>query len=248
MFALDVSPPNPQPVARRGRLALVGVLVVGCAAAGYLGQRSMQASEGTASAAVVEQAAQTEPAYVMDPLLFPSEVTGYRRGKAHAIEVVTLSGVPVEIETARAFLAMRRAAAEAGIELAIESGFRTHAHQAELYRAYRRGHGNKAARPGRSNHQSGRALDLVITSEATLAWLEANAANFAFRRTVRGEPWHWEYVKVPRAGKSKRFARSKKARAKRLARAKARRARIAKRAAKAKNNRKRPSGRRVAER
>lgn len=32
----------------------------------------------------------------------------------------------------------------------------------------------------------------------TFAWLEANARRFGFKRTVTGEPWHWEYVKPPR--------------------------------------------------
>jgi hypothetical protein len=130
----------------------------------------------------------------------PVERLGYRRGRRHAIEVVPLgpTAVEVEIRTARAFLDMRTAAAVAGVELRLESGFRTVEQQRELYRAWRVGKGNKAARPGTSNHQSGRALDIaVISVPGALDWLEQNAASFGFKRTVKSEPWHWEYVDAP---------------------------------------------------
>jgi zinc D-Ala-D-Ala carboxypeptidase len=122
---------------------------------------------------------------------------GYRNGRPQRINVVTLGWTDVEVSTARAFLAMATAAAEDGIELWIRSGFRSHDEQAMFYQAYRQGWGNRAARPGHSNHQSGKALDLYL-GEGTFAWLEANARRFGFKRTVRGEPWHWEYVKKPR--------------------------------------------------
>ena len=82
-----------------------------------------------------------------------------------------------------------------------------------FYQAWREGWGNRAARPGHSNHQSGRALDIAVSSPGALAWLSHNGSRFGFKRTVRGEPWHWEYVNTPRArGKHKRhLARGKKA-------------------------------------
>ena len=160
------------------------------------------------------------------------QAVGYRAGRRQPIEVVALGEAEVEVNTAAAFLAMRRAAAADGVELALESGFRTREHQAELYRAWRRGKGPIAARPGRSNHQSGRALDIAVNSApGALEWLEANAARFDFKRTVRSEPWHWEYVKTPRARGKARL--SKKARAKAL---RAKRKAAAKRAAAAKRS------------
>jgi D-alanyl-D-alanine carboxypeptidase len=43
------------------------------------------------------------------------------------------------------------------------------------------------------------------TTSAAYAWLAANACRFGFRRTVRSEPWHWEYrprtTKAPEPGK-----------------------------------------------
>jgi hypothetical protein len=132
-------------------------------------------------------------------LLDPRAASGYRNGHRSQIDVVTVSGAEVEVQTAQAFMAMRAAAAERGIDLWLQSGFRTRAEQAVLYRAWKKGRGNKAARPGHSNHQSGRALDIAVGSPGALAWLSANAARFGFKRTVRGEPWHWEYVEAPRA-------------------------------------------------
>ena len=141
-------------------------------------------------------------------VLDPSAASGYRNGRRSQIDIVTVSGAEVEVQTAQAFMAMRAAAAERGIDLWIQSGFRTRAEQAVLYRAWRKGRGNKAARPGHSNHQSGRALDIAVFSPGALYWLGNNASRFGFKRTVRGEPWHWEYVNTPRArGKTQRHAK-----------------------------------------
>ena len=157
-----------------------------------------------------------------DDILEPSLASGYRNGRRSQIDIVTVSGVEVEVQTAQAFIAMRAAAADRGIDLWVHSGFRTRGQQAELYRAWKRGRGNKAARPGHSNHQSGRALDIAVSSPGALAWLSHNASRFGFKRTVRGEPWHWEYVNTPRArGKHKRhLARGKKGKKRSSARAK----------------------------
>jgi hypothetical protein len=144
------------------------------------------------------------------------ERLGFRQGRRHAIEVVPLgpSSVEVEVGTAEAFLAMRTAAGEAGVDLRLESGFRTLQQQQVLYRAWRGGYGNKAAVPGRSNHQSGRALDIAVSDAGVYEWLKTNAASYGFMRTVRGEPWHWEYVKAPVAGAAiKRVAHKRVAKA-----------------------------------
>ena len=128
------------------------------------------------------------------------ERIGYRGGRRQIVEVVPLgpTAVEVEIATAQAFLAMRDAAAKSCVDLRLASGFRTLAEQRELFRAWRRGQGNKAARPGQSNHQSGRALDIaVMAAPGVLEWLETNAAAYGFKRTVKSEPWHWEYVDSP---------------------------------------------------
>ena len=128
---------------------------------------------------------------------------GYERGRARRIKVVQIGWAEVELSTARAFLRMAAAAQKDGVELWIKSGFRSHEHQVWFYEAYRSGYGNPAARPGYSNHQSGRALDLDILGEGTYAWLEKHAKKYGFARTVRGEPWHWELVKKARRKRSR---------------------------------------------
>lgn len=193
-------------VRRIARLSL-GAGVLGVAIAVFATARAAQVEPPKPAAPV--EVEHVEPAA---PASIPR--IGFRHGRPRAIDVVKLNGVEVEISTARAFLAMQAAAAKDGIELRIESGFRTVDEQRELYHAWRQGRGNKAALPGQSNHQSGRALDIVVRKK-TYEWLEANAATFRFKRTVKGEPWHWEYVDAPTArDPSIRIAKVKKSKAK----------------------------------
>jgi LAS superfamily LD-carboxypeptidase LdcB len=144
----------------------------------------------------------------------PRTVDGYRNGRRIKIKVITLDWADVEVKTARAFEAMRAAAALDGVELMIRSGFRSHEDQTMFYEAWRAGWGNRAARPGYSNHQSGSALDITLWHTGAFAWLEANARRFGFKRTVKNEPWHWEYSKryVEKPRKRKVQARKAKPR------------------------------------
>jgi D-alanyl-D-alanine carboxypeptidase len=121
-------------------------------------------------------------------------VTGYSHGRKTRIQLVTVSGVELEAATARAFKVMAKAARKAGIEIAIRSGFRSHEKQKQLYREYKRGWGHLAAKPGYSNHQSGKALDIYIRDYKVYEWLKKNASKFGFKRTVKREAWHWEYT------------------------------------------------------
>ena len=121
--------------------------------------------------------------------------TGYTNGNPFSITLVTVDGNPVEIGTANAFLTMAQAANGAGIELRINSGFRTMAEQEYVYGCYINcncNDCNKAASPGYSNHQSGHALD-INTGGGALNWLNAHGGEFGFERTVPGESWHWEW-------------------------------------------------------
>jgi hypothetical protein len=202
------------------RPPVLGRVMVGAVALGGL-----IAVLATARAARIEPAHRPDPVVaaaledieppVVDPAWTlaadPVWQIGYRNGRRHVVEVVPLgpSQVEVEVRTARAFLDMRAAAVTAGIDLGLASGFRTADEQRALFRAWRKGRGNKAARPGESNHQSGRALDIAgIYAPGALAWLEAHAASYGFKRTVKSEPWHWEYVDIPVArGAMKRVMR-----------------------------------------
>ena len=134
-------------------------------------------------------------------------VDGYRNGKRVELEVTDVDGVQVEVKTASAYVLMRDAAAEDGVDLQVWSGFRSNERQAELYEAWKAGYGNPAAKPGYSNHQSGRAIDINLLGvpPETYAWLLKHAGRFGFKRTVPKEPWHWEFT--PPRGAARRRAR-----------------------------------------
>lgn len=209
--SVPLAPHRSQRLGRRARLLVGGAALAGLFAVLATARAALRAPE-IARAPEPEIEIEVAEAHVDDPSWTlssePIERVGYRKGRRQVIEVVPLgpTAVEVEIRTARAFLEMRAAAARDGVELRLESGFRTVEQQRELYRAWRSGQGNKAARPGKSNHQSGRALDIAVLSvPGALAWLEDNAASFGFKRTVPSEPWHWEYVDIPIArGPTKR--------------------------------------------
>jgi LAS superfamily LD-carboxypeptidase LdcB len=122
--------------------------------------------------------------------------TGYRRGKAFTICLTTIDGKYVEVNTARAFLRMRKAARAAGVRIHINSGFRSMAQQRYLYHCYKTkkcNGGHLAAPPGYSNHQSGHALDLNTSASHVYSWLSNHGRAYGFRRTVPSERWHWEH-------------------------------------------------------
>lgn len=76
----------------------------------------------------------------------------------------------------------------------VNSGFRTVAQQYLLYRWYQLGRCgiSAAATPGRSNHQSGRALDLANYSS-----LVTSMANRGWSHNVPGDPVHFEHLSSP---------------------------------------------------
>lgn len=128
-------------------------------------------------------------------------VTGYKRGHKTRIKLVEVDGVELEVKAARAFRRMAKAARKAGISLTPRSGFRSHEKQRELYERYRLGWGNLAARPGYSNHENGRAVDIFLEEQAVYRWLAKHARKFGFEQTVKREPWHWEYQGSRRAAR-----------------------------------------------
>jgi MYXO-CTERM domain-containing protein len=122
--------------------------------------------------------------------------TGYVSGSPFTITVVTVDGKKVETQTANAYYVMAQAAAGAGVNLKVVSGFRTMAQQTYLYNCHVNcncNNCNLAAKPGYSNHQSGHALDLNTSSSGVLSWLNAHGATYGFKRTVPSESWHWEW-------------------------------------------------------
>ncbi|MBN8887699.1 MAG: M15 family metallopeptidase [Rudaea sp.] len=116
---------------------------------------------------------------------------------------------------ARAWMRMREAAAQAGVELEIVSAFRGIEYQLGiLKRKLDRGQSMQeilrvSAAPGYSEHHTGRALDITTPGYTALeeeferspafAWLRKNAGTYKFSLSYpRGnphgiayEPWHW---------------------------------------------------------
>jgi hypothetical protein len=72
------------------------------------------------------------------------------------------------------------------------SGFRTHAEQVDAYQRYQAG-GNRAAPPGESMHEVGRAVDIdsnfLARNPELISWLDQHG----WVNAVPDEPWHWEY-------------------------------------------------------
>jgi len=129
------------------------------------------------------------------PLASARTATGWSKGRQKKIELVHVDGHELESKAAKAFREMSRAARKQGIRLGIRSGFRSHDKQKQLYARFRRGWGHLAAKPGYSNHQSGLAVDIDIDEYKVYEWLKQHANKYGFKKTVKREAWHWEYVK-----------------------------------------------------
>ncbi|MBI3928064.1 MAG: M15 family metallopeptidase [Armatimonadetes bacterium] len=114
----------------------------------------------------------------------PGERISMGPGKPPAVR---RQGKLIGAEIADNFDAMVEAAKKDGVELKITSGYRTYAEQQALYAKYGSG---RAAKPGTSNHESGRAIDFANTSGA-YAWLKQNAARFGLYNKIASEPWHY---------------------------------------------------------
>lgn len=80
----------------------------------------------------------------------------------------------------------------------VNEGWRTHARQWQLWRAYQAG-GTLAAYPGTSRHESGNAIDVQVISRGRSGGrlnigddskARSIAYRLGFRWTVPGEPWH----------------------------------------------------------
>lgn len=107
------------------------------------------------------------------------------------------------LKTIEPYLALVAAAAENGVLVLLNSGFRSYPEQKHLHDGFTRGLPgfNTAAKPGFSKHQNGIAFDLSVPGgdgNPTYEWLKGHATGFGFVRTVSKEPWHWEFDE-PRA-------------------------------------------------
>jgi hypothetical protein len=134
--------------------------------------------------------------------------------KTYALPSTFGSGLTTE--TSNSFAAMQAAAAAAGHNIYISSGFRSFASQTSIYNRYKANEGQAgadthSARPGHSEHQSGLAFDLNTITQAFGStpegvWTAQNAHLYGFivrypqgKESITGyiwEPWHLRYVGV----------------------------------------------------
>lgn len=119
------------------------------------------------------------------------------------ITLVDIVDARLEIErialtTFEPYLNLVKSAAQDGVEVAINSGFRSFPEQKALFEGFQQGLPgfNSAAPPGTSKHQNGIAFDIRVgggDGDPIYEWLKRNAPSRGFVRTVSGEPWHWEF-------------------------------------------------------
>jgi D-alanyl-D-alanine carboxypeptidase len=133
--------------------------------------------------------------------------------------------VKMRADAAAAFLIMTKQAWAEGVEIIPISGFRSSEYQETLFQRAVIKYGSEdaavrwVARPGRSEHQTGLAIDLgdgkapacdvepPFEETPAFDWLQRNAARFGFElsyprnnpRGVHYEPWHWRFVGSPEA-------------------------------------------------
>ena len=110
--------------------------------------------------------------------------------------------------------ALRRAATDAaddGVEIDVNSGWRSRAYQEQLFRqaVSTYGSADEAARwvahPGQSVHESGGAVDLGPAGSA--AWLSRYGASYGLCQIYDDEPWHYELrPSAPDHGCPRRYA------------------------------------------
>jgi soluble lytic murein transglycosylase-like protein len=114
-------------------------------------------------------------------------------GGGYSGPLVYRQGEGMRPDVATAFDRMAAAAAQGGIALTINSGFRSDAEQAALFAA--NPDPRWVAPPGQSLHRCATELDLG--PDSVYAWLAANAARFGFTQRYSWEPWHYGYSRPP---------------------------------------------------
>jgi hypothetical protein len=133
-------------------------------------------------------------------------VAGSFKGQITLVQIISAGlGVRrIAADTLDPYLDLVAAAAGDGIQVAINSGFRSYPEQKVLFEGFKKGLDgfNTAAPPGSSNHQNGIAFDIAVgggSGDPIYDWLKKNAPARGFIRTVNKEPWHWEFDKAKAA-------------------------------------------------
>lgn len=118
---------------------------------------------------------------------------GWAQGGGYRGPLVYRDGKPMCPSVAAAFDLMRSAARADGVDLVVNSGFRSDAEQAILFA--RNPDPRWVAPPGRSRHRDATELDINMgRGGAAHPWLARNAMRFGFAVRYSWEPWHIGYL------------------------------------------------------
>ncbi|HET7053532.1 MAG TPA: transglycosylase SLT domain-containing protein [Solirubrobacterales bacterium] len=143
-----------------------------------------RAGAGVEASAVAEAAA---------PAGIQGEMPPTASGGGYSGPLAYRNGEGMRPDVAAAFDRMAAAAAQAGLSLVVNSGFRSDAEQAALFAAHP--DPQWVAPPGHSLHRCATELDLG--PEPAYGWLAANASRFGFVQRYSWEAWHYGYDRPP---------------------------------------------------
>jgi Transglycosylase SLT domain/D-alanyl-D-alanine carboxypeptidase len=153
------------------------------------GEAEVRAGPGDRRGEVDIRARATAELIPGDDVAMPAHGGGYDGPLAYR------QGKPMRPDVALAFDRMAAAARqEAGLQLSINSAFRSDAEQARLFAA--NPNPKWVAPPGTSLHRYATELDLG--PPAAYPWLQENHRRFGFIWRYRWEPWHYGYGANPR--------------------------------------------------
>lgn len=122
--------------------------------------------------------------------------------------IVKIDGCNVAVATGAAFIKVaQKFKSETGLTLHIKSGLRTRLEQTNLWNDYMSGKGGLAAKPGTSEHETGRALDVYDSGNDPGVTVAGTARHIIVVRLMLeegfkatgdtfGEPWHFEFWKT----------------------------------------------------
>jgi D-alanyl-D-alanine carboxypeptidase len=158
--------------------------------------------------------------WVVADKLRPMQPKKYVPSGLRTLDVPHTYEPTLRVDAAKAYLKMFRAAKSEGVNLVVQSAYRSYSTQVSVYNGWVASLGRKAAdlqsaRPGYSEHQTGLSVDIAsATAGCTIQscfsrtpegkWLTKNAWRFGWhlrypngKTPVTGykfEPWHWRYV------------------------------------------------------
>jgi Transglycosylase SLT domain/D-alanyl-D-alanine carboxypeptidase/Putative Flp pilus-assembly TadE/G-like len=160
---------------------------------GSLDPRSLDGGRGERSGRPRIEVEASAVAEAAAPAIAGGGMPATASGGGYGGPLVYRQGHGMRPDVAAAFDRMAAAAAQAGIALIVNSGFRSDAEQAALFAAHP--DPQWVAPPGHSLHRCATELDLG--PESAYGWLAANAGRFGFVQRYSWEAWHYGFTAGP---------------------------------------------------